>query len=190
MRNFKRTALLLTLPASLVAIGLYAAPILQVLALSVTEPKPGLANYQNLFANAAVGRVVMTTLKVSLMTTVLTVVASYKLPRNWEASGRFRFVSGNPRTPVTGAVYDAQRDTFLPTYGAVNSDRNGSFHQLDLRVDKRWIYDGWMLGAYLDVQNVYNRRNVDETEYNYDFTTSSGDAGLPILPVIGLRGEL
>src|SRR5258708_11428841 len=77
MQNFKRTALLLTVPASLVAIGLYAAPILQVLALSLTEPKLGLANYQNLFANAAVGRVVMTTLKVSVMTTVLTVLASY-----------------------------------------------------------------------------------------------------------------
>jgi len=77
MRNFKTSALLLTVPASLVAIGLYAAPILQVLALSLTEPKFGFANYQNLFANAAVGRVVMTTLKVSVMTTVLTVLASY-----------------------------------------------------------------------------------------------------------------
>jgi putative spermidine/putrescine transport system permease protein len=77
MRNFKTTALLLTVPASLVAIGLYAAPILQVLALSLTEPKFGFGNYQSLFANAAVGRVVLTTLKVSVMTTVLTVLASY-----------------------------------------------------------------------------------------------------------------
>lgn len=68
---------MLTVPASIVGIGLYAAPILQVLALSVTEPTLGLGNYANLFRNAAVGRVVMTTLNISLMTTVLTVVASY-----------------------------------------------------------------------------------------------------------------
>jgi len=75
--NFKRTALLLTLPASIVAIGLYAAPIAQILALSVTEPTIGWNNYQLLFANPAVGRVLMTTLKVSATTTVLTVVGSY-----------------------------------------------------------------------------------------------------------------
>lgn len=77
MQDFRKTALLLTVPASLVGIGLYAAPILQVLALSVTEPKLGLDNYANLFSNAAVGRVVMTTLTISVMTTVLTIVASY-----------------------------------------------------------------------------------------------------------------
>jgi putative spermidine/putrescine transport system permease protein len=75
--TFRRTALLLTLPASIVAIALYAVPIAQVLALSVTEPAFGLSNYHRMFANAAVGRVVMTTLEVSLMTTALTVVASY-----------------------------------------------------------------------------------------------------------------
>lgn len=77
MQDFRKTALLLTVPASLVGIGLYAAPILQVLALSVTEPTPGLDNYEKLFSNAAVGRVVMTTLSISVMTTVLTIVASY-----------------------------------------------------------------------------------------------------------------
>ncbi len=77
MSSFKRTALLLTAPASLVAIALYALPIVQVLALSVTEPTLGWANYRDLFSNGAVGRVVMTTLKVSVLTTLLTVAASY-----------------------------------------------------------------------------------------------------------------
>lgn len=77
MSNFARTALFLTIPASVVAIGFYAIPIAQVLALSVTEPAVGLGNYQKLFANPAVGRVVLTTLKVSVMTTVVTVLVSY-----------------------------------------------------------------------------------------------------------------
>jgi len=77
MRHFDRIALVLTIPASIVAIGLYAVPIGQVLALSVTEPALGLANYQKLLSSPAVGRVVMTTLKVSTLTTVLTMFSSY-----------------------------------------------------------------------------------------------------------------
>jgi TonB family protein len=122
-------------------------------------------------------------------THILTAVASYRLPHNWEVSTRFRYVTGNVYTPFKYGVFDADSDEYVGVTGAPNSARADAFHQLDLRVDKRWIYDGWILGAYLDLQNVYNRKNVDETDYNYDFTTSSGDAGLPVLPVLGLRGE-
>ena len=37
-------------------------------------------------------------------THILTAVASYKLPSNWEASARFRLVSGNPYTDITTAI--------------------------------------------------------------------------------------
>jgi hypothetical protein len=117
------------------------------------------------------------------------VVASYRLPRNWEASGRFRYVSGNPRTPVTGSVYDASRDVYQPTYGATNSARNGSFHQADLRLDKKWIYDRWMLNFYVDLQNVYDRANPEGLSYNFDFSQQKVQGGLPILTIIGLKAE-
>lgn len=77
MTSLRRTALLLTTPASLIGLALYALPILQVLALSLTEPTFGWSNYQHLLSNAAVGRVVVTTLKIAVLTTVLTVIASY-----------------------------------------------------------------------------------------------------------------
>ena len=77
MRSLKRAALLLTTPASLFALALYALPILQVLALSLTDPHLGWANYQRMFTNPAVGHVVMTTMRIAVLTTVLTVLASY-----------------------------------------------------------------------------------------------------------------
>jgi TonB family protein len=123
-------------------------------------------------------------------THILTLVATYKLPRNWEASGRFRFVSGNPRTPVVGSTYDASRDVYQPIYGETNSDRNGAFHQLDLRLDKKWIYDRWMLNFYVDLQNVYDRANPEGLQYNYDFTKNTVQGGLPILTIVGLKAEL
>ena len=40
-------------------------------------------------------------------THILTAVASYLLPRNWQIGGRFRLVSGNPETPVIGSTFNA-----------------------------------------------------------------------------------
>ena len=95
-------------------------------------------------------------------THILTLIGSYVLPRNWQIGGRFRLVSGNPITPVTGSVYNASIDRYFPTYGPANSDRLPFFSQLDVRVDKRWIYQGWMLDLYLDIQNVTNRTNTEK----------------------------
>ncbi|MDR7423225.1 MAG: TonB-dependent receptor [Armatimonadota bacterium] len=120
---------------------------------------------------------------------ILTLIASYLLPRNWQVGSRFRLVSGNPITPIRSSVYNASADEYIAVFGATNSARNGAFHQLDLRVDKRWIYDGWILNAYLDIQNVYNRANPEGRTYNYDFTRFRPQQGLPIFPILGLRGE-
>ena len=122
-------------------------------------------------------------------THILTLIGSYRLPRNWEIGARFRYVTGNLYTPVTGALYDADADQYVGVDGPVNSGRANAFHQLDVRIDKRWVFEKWMLNAYLDVQNVYNRANADGVQYNYDFSESESQQGLPIIPVIGLRGE-
>ena len=65
------------------------------------------------------------------------------------------------------------------------------FHQLDLRVDKSWYFqDGVRMGVYLDLQNVYNQGNVEGVSYNYNFTQSKAIPGLPVIPSIGIRGEI
>lgn len=123
-------------------------------------------------------------------THILSAVASYRLPRNWEIGLRWRLVSGKPVTPLTGGAFNSDLDQFQPVTGAVNSERMGPFHQLDLRVDKRWVFDGWMLNAYLDLQNAYNRANPEALSYRYDYRARRVATGLPILPVFGLRAEL
>lgn len=77
MTRFQRWALAFTVPAAVLAIGLYVFPILQVLVLSFLEPKPGFGNYVSLLGNAAIGRVVRTTIIVSVLTTAITVVLAY-----------------------------------------------------------------------------------------------------------------
>ena len=123
-------------------------------------------------------------------THIFTLSGVYRLGRGWEIGGTFRLVSGNPYTPVVGSVYDANSDIYIPISGAINSLRNPPFHRLDLRVEKQWRFPTWMLALYLDVQNVYNRRNREATSYSYDYTRSMAVPGLPIIPSLGLRGEI
>ena len=121
-------------------------------------------------------------------THILNVFGSYSLPRNWQVGSRFRYVTGNPNTPATGGILNAS-GTYDPIYGPKYSERIPAFHQLDIRVDKRWIYNTWMLTAYLDLQNVYNRANPEQMEYNYNFHKSQPQQGLPIYPILGVKGE-
>ena len=124
-------------------------------------------------------------------THILTALGSLKLGRGWQLGARFRYVTGSPYTPYIGGTTDYDAGTYSPV---LSSDRNSSrlpdFHQLDVRADKTWDFDAWKLTAYLDVQNVYSRQNVEAVSYNYNFSETSTIAGLPILPILGVRGEL
>ena len=119
----------------------------------------------------------------------LTVIGSYKLPYGFQFGARFRLISGNPDTPVLGARYLSSSDTYVPIYGAANSDRLPLFHQLDLRIDKVWTFDSWILDLYLDVLNVYNHRSIEGVQYSYDYSQSAYIQGLPVLPSLGMKGS-
>jgi len=69
----------LILPAFLLMTLFYVAPIVQVLAISFTEPQPGLGNYERLFTSESVQRVIGTTLRICLATTVLALLLGYVL---------------------------------------------------------------------------------------------------------------
>jgi TonB family protein len=120
-------------------------------------------------------------------THVLTAILSYKLGAGWEVGGRFRYATGNPVTPVVGAVKDDNTDSFVPIYGATNSARLPAFVQLDVRIDKIWVFNTWSLDLYLDVQNVTNTRAVEGTTYSFNYAQSVYFIGLPIIPVLGLK---
>jgi hypothetical protein len=116
-------------------------------------------------------------------------IAGVDLPRNWRISTRVRYVTGNPFTPVVDASYDADANVFVPERGAYYSERLDPFFQWDLRVDKKWVFNTWILSAYLDLQNATNRMNTEAVRYAYDFSRQTTVRGLPILPTLGVKGE-
>jgi TonB family protein len=125
-------------------------------------------------------------------THILTVIGTYQLPRNWQVGARFRYVTGDPTTPVNNAAFNSSvgGDNYLPIYSSKYSTRVPAFHQLDIRLDKTWIYNKWIFTAYVDLQNVYNRSNPEQVQFNYNYQKSQYTNGFPIYPIIGLRGEL
>ena len=123
-------------------------------------------------------------------THILTVAGAYRLGRGWDLSATFRYVTGNPITPVAGSIYNARTDAYSPIYGAINSERSNAFHRLDLRVEKSWRMRSASIATYLDVQNAYNRRNEEGRTYNFDFSEVGVISGLPLIPSFGIRGEI
>jgi outer membrane receptor for ferrienterochelin and colicin len=119
----------------------------------------------------------------------LNIVGQYRFNPKWELGARFRFVTGNPYTPIDGSQFDSDTDAYTPAYGAVNSARNAAFAQLDVRVDRHFVFDTWKLTAYLDVQNITNRQNPEAHSYNFDYSQSKVSAGLPLIPSFGIRGD-
>jgi hypothetical protein len=117
---------------------------------------------------------------------IFSMSGGWRITDTWEVGLKFRFATGRPYTPV-----DSTGD---PTFGyqvvdEYLSKRLGLSHQLDLRVDKRWPFAAWNLITYLDVQNVYNRKNPSPPRWNPD--TRTGEVGDPIgiLPSIGVSAE-
>jgi hypothetical protein len=92
---------------------------------------------------------------------------------------------------MTTGAYNASVGSQLgvsafPPYGS----RLPTFNQFDIRIEKTREFSHWRLTTYLDIQNVYGANNPLGLSYNYNYTKSTYTNGLPILPIVGIRGEL
>lgn len=121
-------------------------------------------------------------------THVLSVVSSVDLTAGWRFGLRLRYATGNPFTPLVAGYYDAGADVYVPRDdGARLGGRVEDFFALDVRIDKEWRFDTWRLIAYLELNNVTNRANVEQVGYNYDYSERQDVESLPIIPSLGLR---
>jgi hypothetical protein len=100
--------------------------------------------------------------------------ATRKIGKNWDVGFKWRFVGGAPTTPYdleTSALvsaWDRRNQPYLD-YNRFNAERLGSFHQLDVRVDRQFYFDKWSLMLYFDVQNLYNyKADVADKYVNTD----------------------
>ncbi len=117
---------------------------------------------------------------------ILNLLASYRLARGYSVGGRVHYNSGRPfpvETPGNSSEIEYRR---LP-----------AFYQLDLRADKRMVFDRFTLTAYLELGNVTLTREVTalSSTFRSDGSPIYDGSVQPIgyriiLPSLGLRGEL
>ncbi len=91
---------------------------------------------------------------------IFSVTVGKKFKKNWQIGARFRAQGGSPYTPYNVSysslisVYNANPSGVF-NYDLQNSQRLPWFHQLDIRVTKKWYLKKIALELYLDIQNVY-----------------------------------
>lgn len=105
----------------------------------------------------------------------------YRFNMYWEVSARFRFASGRPYTPF--------ENNGIQNVSNLNSRRLKSAHSLDIRVDRRWMFKNWMLVTYVDIQNIYNRRNLSGVRWDRQTNSIDETSSIGILPSIGIAAE-
>ncbi len=125
-------------------------------------------------------------------THILTAVGSYKLPWGFELGARFRYVTGRPKSALIHEydIYQADSNGYSTRFGEARASRIKDFHQLDVRLDKNFLFEKWTLAIYLDVQNVYNQANVEASFFDYRGRQEYDVPGIPILPVLGIKASL
>jgi ABC-type spermidine/putrescine transport system, permease component I len=84
----------LLLPSALFVAFFFILPVVLVLALSVTDPRPGFGNYELLIGNPALARIFGTTLRITLITVVVATVVGYMIAYRMLHAGprEFRFI--------------------------------------------------------------------------------------------------
>jgi TonB family protein len=134
----------------------------------------------------------------------LQIIGSWRLPFNMEAGFRARYTDGYPVTPVAGIdYYDATYFYYQPKYGEPASERMAPYIGLDGRIEKKFVFNRWMLTAYLEAVNIahylrfvkkkdgsplYEPPETDFYIYNYDYTQKNVLSDIPRVSV-GISAE-
>jgi hypothetical protein len=112
---------------------------------------------------------------------IINLTGGYIFNKKWEASFKFRFATGSPYTQ-----YNSNGGQSLINY---NTSRFNPFHSLDIRVDRRWEFDGWTLITYLDIQNIYNNKYSNTLRWDARKGYAENESSIGLLPSIGVSAE-
>jgi hypothetical protein len=112
----------------------------------------------------------------------------YKPDNKWQMSLRWVYAGGTPYTPydiklsnaANIGIYDDQR---------VNAERNPDYHTLNLRLDRRFNFRRSNLALYLEVWNIYDRKNIAYRNWNRSARRPEIFAQLGRVPILGMELE-
>jgi len=94
----------------------------------------------------------------------------YRLGQNWRLNLAWRFHTGWPTTAVSlKQGLDEEGDAALiPVLGKLYGERLPAYHRLDLRASRGWRWRAAVGELFIDIQNLYNRRNLGGFDFTID----------------------
>jgi len=120
----------------------------------------------------------------------LNISGGYQYGPTWEISGKFRYFTGIPYTPV----YRPSENSINP--GLIQNlpdeylaKRLKPGHHLDLRVDRYFNFASWTLTTFIDIQNVYNYKLPQRPTYDFWNDQIQDASDIALLPSIGVSAE-
>jgi hypothetical protein len=120
---------------------------------------------------------------------ILGVEGGYRPGRNWAFGLRWTYSGGSPYTPFDMAV-SVPLNAGIYDQTAINTRRNPPIHALNLRIDRHFFFKSSSLTLFLDIWNLYNRRNSGLRYWNNTARQEDTMSSWGILPILGLEYEL
>ncbi|MDH5300824.1 MAG: TonB-dependent receptor plug domain-containing protein [Gammaproteobacteria bacterium] len=112
--------------------------------------------------------------------------------KKWDLGFRFQYHTGQPYDPVLGTTTDGNGRT-VPIYPSKkNAARLPDYWQLDMRLDRAFLYNTWKMNFYVDILNVLNRANVTGYDYGSEWERVNDpieQTGAPLFPTFGIEAE-
>jgi hypothetical protein len=121
------------------------------------------------------------------------ILAGYQFNDSWSVSAKWKYATGRPRDEfiIHGNILNNQRKIrYSKEITGNNNLRYNDFHSLNLRVDYRRQFSKYFaLVAYIDIYNLYNRKNQEEDSFQETTGINEFDS-VSMIPTIGLKVEL
>ena len=98
-------------------------------------------------------------------TNIVSVVANYNFTPKFEIGAKWQYLNGTSEVPISSVVLvqDPLTRGLNPLLADVDEAVTAEltpYHKLDLRVSYKFDFMGLRIGGFLDILNVYNRKNT------------------------------
>ena len=129
-------------------------------------------------------------------THIISIVGNYSIRPTLEIGAKWQYSSGTTGAHVSEIllIQDPMTRGMQPIFNDVQGESQvsmallPSYHRLDMRVGKTWHRKGWQIEGFLEILNVYNRKNIIKL-YNPAGDDVQEARQFPIIPYIGLAIE-
>ncbi len=139
-------------------------------------------------------------------THIVSIVANYNFTPDFEIGAKWQYLSGTSEAPISTLILiqDPVTRGLNPLFAGLDRALSAEltpYHKLDLRISHKWNFRGVKIGGFIEVLNVYNRKNtigfvleegtfeIQGEEFEIEAQEIGEGSQLPLLPYFGLTVE-